>query len=89
MCASNSNTIYQLVRAESLSIYMDHDTESALVSNRCDWDISSFLEWKDTMHKSLQTFGMRNKEFQFRKCINSSSYDILPGKLLKLTVSQS
>ncbi|XP_076670615.1 intermembrane lipid transfer protein VPS13A isoform X2 [Andrena cerasifolii] len=65
VCASNSNTIYQLVRAESLSIYMDHDTVSALVSNRCDWDISSFLEWKDTMHKSLQTFGMRNKEFQF------------------------
>ncbi|XP_053983322.1 intermembrane lipid transfer protein VPS13C-like [Hylaeus volcanicus] len=65
VCSSNTNTIYQLVRAESLSVYMDHDTESSLPSNKYDWDISSFLEWKETMHRSLQTFGMRNKEFQF------------------------
>ncbi|XP_076243831.1 intermembrane lipid transfer protein VPS13A [Calliopsis andreniformis] len=65
ICSSNTNTIYQLVRAESLSVYMDNDTESSLTSNRCCWDISSFLEWKDTMYKSLQTFGMKNKEFQF------------------------
>ncbi|XP_076634172.1 intermembrane lipid transfer protein VPS13A isoform X1 [Colletes latitarsis] len=65
VCASNTNTIYQLVRAESLSIYMDHDTESSLPYNDYEWDISSFLEWKDIMHRSLQTFGMKNKEFQF------------------------
>ncbi|XP_078045899.1 intermembrane lipid transfer protein VPS13A isoform X2 [Augochlora pura] len=65
VCGNNVNTVYQLVRAESLSMYMDHDTESSLMSNRCDWDISTFLEWKNTMHKSLQTFGVGNKEFQF------------------------
>ncbi|XP_076222912.1 intermembrane lipid transfer protein VPS13A isoform X2 [Nomia melanderi] len=65
VCGSNINTVYQLVRAESLSMYMDHDTESSLMSNRCDWDISTFLEWKETMHRSLQTFGVGNKEFQF------------------------
>lgn len=54
---------------------MDKDTESSFINNRSDWDVSSFLEWKDTMYKSLQTFGMRNKEFQFRKCANSSSRD--------------
>ncbi|CAL7940918.1 unnamed protein product [Xylocopa violacea] len=65
VCASNLSTIYQLIRAESLSIYMDHDTESAFTSNSCDWDISNFLAWKNTMYRALQTFGMRNKEFQF------------------------
>ncbi|KOX79049.1 Vacuolar protein sorting-associated protein 13C [Melipona quadrifasciata] len=65
VCGSNSNTIYQLIRAESLSIYMDHDSESALASTRCDWDMSSLLAWKTTMHRALQTFGMKNKEFQF------------------------
>ncbi|KAK9294042.1 hypothetical protein QLX08_011233 [Tetragonisca angustula] len=65
VCGSNSNTIYQLIRAESLSIYMDHDSESALASTRGDWDMSSLLAWKTTMHRALQTFGMKNKEFQF------------------------
>ncbi|XP_076375159.1 intermembrane lipid transfer protein VPS13A isoform X2 [Megalopta genalis] len=65
VCGNNVNTVYQLVRAESLSMYMDHDTESSLMSNRCDWDISTFLDWKDTMHRSLQTFGVGSKEFQF------------------------
>ncbi|XP_017890538.1 vacuolar protein sorting-associated protein 13C-like [Ceratina calcarata] len=65
VCAGNLSTIYQLIRAESLSIYMDHDSESAFTSNRCDWDMAAFFEWKNVMHQSLQTFGMRNKEFQF------------------------
>ncbi|CAK9828583.1 Intermembrane lipid transfer protein VPS13A [Anthophora retusa] len=63
--ASNSSTIYQLVRAESLSIYMDYDTESVLTSNNCEWDVTSFLAWKNTMYRALQTFGVRNKDFQF------------------------
>ncbi|CAK9815547.1 Intermembrane lipid transfer protein VPS13C [Anthophora plagiata] len=63
--ASNSSTIYQLVRAESLSIYMDYDTESVLTNNNCEWDVSSFLAWKNTMYRALQTFGVRNKDFQF------------------------
>ncbi|XP_047356214.1 vacuolar protein sorting-associated protein 13C-like isoform X2 [Vespa velutina] len=63
--STNSQTLYQLVRAESLSIYMDHDTESSLQSCPSKWDLASFLAWKGTMLKSLQTFGMRNKEFQF------------------------
>lgn len=45
---------------------MDHDTESSLQSCPSKWDLASFLAWKGTMLKSLQTFGMRNKEFQFR-----------------------
>ncbi|OAD54827.1 Vacuolar protein sorting-associated protein 13C, partial [Eufriesea mexicana] len=65
ICTNNLSTIYQLIRAESLSIYMDHDTESALTCIKCNWDISSFLAWKSTMHRALQTFGMKNKEFQF------------------------
>ncbi|XP_034193125.2 intermembrane lipid transfer protein VPS13A isoform X1 [Osmia lignaria lignaria] len=65
ICTSNLSTIYQLVRAESLSIYMDNNTESAFTNNGCDWDISAIFAWKSTMHKALQTFGMRNKEFQF------------------------
>ncbi|KAK2588797.1 hypothetical protein KPH14_001672 [Odynerus spinipes] len=63
--STNSQTLYQLVRAESLSAYMDHDTESSLQSCPSKWDFASFLAWKGTMLKSLQTFGMRNKEFQF------------------------
>ncbi|XP_014604811.1 PREDICTED: vacuolar protein sorting-associated protein 13C-like [Polistes canadensis] len=63
--STNSQTLYQLVRAESLSIYMDHDTESSLQNCPSKWDFASFLAWKGTMLKSLQTFGMRNKEFQF------------------------
>lgn len=64
VCATNSQTVYQLIRAESLSVYMDHDTESCInVSGS--WDMPSLLAWKDTMHRALQTFGMRNKEFQF------------------------
>nr|XP_012154530.1 PREDICTED: vacuolar protein sorting-associated protein 13C isoform X3 [Megachile rotundata] len=65
ICTSNSSTIYQLVRAESLSIYMDNDTESALINNGYCWDISAIFAWKSIMHKALQTLGMRNKEFQF------------------------
>ncbi|XP_024221985.1 vacuolar protein sorting-associated protein 13C [Bombus impatiens] len=65
VCASNLSTIYQLIRAESLSIYMDYDTESALTSTQCDWNMFSLLAWKSTMHRALQTFGMKNKEFQF------------------------
>lgn len=67
VCASNLSTIYQLIRAESLSIYMDYDTESALTSTQCDWNMFSLLAWKSTMHRALQTFGMKNKEFQFCK----------------------
>ncbi|KZC14473.1 Vacuolar protein sorting-associated protein 13C, partial [Dufourea novaeangliae] len=65
ICGNNTNTIYQLLRAKSLSVYMDHDTESCLTNNRNGWDMSSFLEWKDTMHRSLQMFGVGNKLFQF------------------------
>ncbi|XP_026299715.1 vacuolar protein sorting-associated protein 13C isoform X2 [Apis mellifera] len=65
VCTNNLSTIYQLIRAESLSIYMDHDTESSFTNIKHDWNISNFLAWKNTMHRALQTFGMRNKEFQF------------------------
>lgn len=64
VCATNSQTVYQLVRAESLSVYMDHDTESC-INVQGNWDMSSLLAWKITMHRALQTFGMNNKEFQF------------------------
>lgn len=64
MCATNSQTVYQLVRAESLSVYMDHDTESC-INMQSNWDMSNLLAWKITMHRALQTFGMKNKEFQF------------------------
>lgn len=66
---NNLSTIYQLIRAESLSIYMDHDTESSFINIKHDWNISNFLTWKNIMHRALQTFGMRNKEFQFCKLI--------------------
>ncbi|XP_011865236.1 PREDICTED: vacuolar protein sorting-associated protein 13A-like isoform X2 [Vollenhovia emeryi] len=64
VCATNSQTVYQLVRAESLSVYMDHDTESC-INVQGNWDMSNLLAWKITMHRALQTFGMKNKEFQF------------------------
>lgn len=48
---------------------MDNNTESAFTNNGSDWDISTIFAWKSTMHRALQTFGMRNKEFQFRKFI--------------------
>lgn len=67
VCTNNLSTIYQLIRAESLSIYMDYDTESSFTNIKHDWNISNFLAWKNTMHRALQTFGMRNKEFQFCK----------------------
>ncbi|KAG7205210.1 hypothetical protein KM043_018296 [Ampulex compressa] len=65
ICASNSHTVYQLIRAESLSVYMDHDTESSLRCSISNWDLPTLLAWKGTMHRALQTFGMRNREFQF------------------------
>lgn len=46
---------------------MDYDTESSFTNIKHDWNISNFLAWKNTMHRALQTFGMRNKEFQFCK----------------------
>ncbi|XP_077263954.1 intermembrane lipid transfer protein VPS13A isoform X2 [Temnothorax americanus] len=64
VCATNSQTVYQLIRAESLSVYMDHDTESC-INVQGNWDLSTLLAWKITMHRALQTFGMKNKEFQF------------------------
>ncbi|XP_012533549.1 vacuolar protein sorting-associated protein 13A isoform X2 [Monomorium pharaonis] len=64
VCATNSQTVYQLIRAESLSVYMDHDTESC-INVEGNWDMSTLLAWKITMHRALQTFGMKNKEFQF------------------------
>ncbi|XP_070527175.1 intermembrane lipid transfer protein VPS13A isoform X2 [Cardiocondyla obscurior] len=64
VCATNSQTVYQLIRAESLSVYMDHDTESC-INVQDNWDMSNLLTWKLTMHRALQTFGMKNKEFQF------------------------
>ncbi|KAL6266414.1 hypothetical protein P5V15_003265 [Pogonomyrmex californicus] len=64
VCATNSQTVYQLIRAESLSVYMDHDTESC-INLQSNWDMSNLLAWKITMHRALQTFGMKNKEFQF------------------------
>ncbi|XP_025991463.1 vacuolar protein sorting-associated protein 13A isoform X2 [Solenopsis invicta] len=64
VCATNSQTVYQLIRAESLSVYMDHDTESC-INVQGNWDMSNLLAWKITMHRALQTFGMKNKEFQF------------------------
>lgn len=64
VCATNSQTVYQLIRAESLSVYMDHDTESC-INIQGNWDMSSLLSWKIMMHRALQTFGMKNKEFQF------------------------
>lgn len=64
VCATNSQTVYQLIRAESLSVYMDHDTESCLnVQNN--WSMPDILAWKSAMYRALQTFGMKNKEFQF------------------------
>lgn len=65
VCATNSQTVYQLIRAESLSVYMDHDTESC-INVPCNWDMPNLLAWKSAMHRALQTFGMKNKEFQFR-----------------------
>lgn len=64
VCATNSQTVYQLIRAESLSMYMDHDTESC-INIQGNWDMPNLLAWKSAMHRSLQTFGMNNKEFQF------------------------
>ncbi|KAG5314184.1 VP13A protein, partial [Acromyrmex insinuator] len=64
VCATNSQTVYQLVRAESLSVYMDHDTESC-INMQGNWDMSNLFAWKITMQRALQTFGMKNKEFQF------------------------
>lgn len=64
VCATNSQTVYQLIRAESLSVYMDHDTESC-INVQGNWDMSNLIAWKITMHRALQTFGMKNKEFQF------------------------
>jgi len=64
VCATNSQTVYQLIRAESLSVYMDHDTESC-INVQGNWDMSNLLAWKIAMHRALQTFGMKNKEFQF------------------------
>lgn len=64
VCATNSQTVYQLVRAESLSVYMDHDTESC-INIQGNWDMPNLFAWKSAMHRSLQTFGMKNKEFQF------------------------
>ncbi|XP_020288636.1 vacuolar protein sorting-associated protein 13A-like isoform X2 [Pseudomyrmex gracilis] len=43
---------------------MDHDTESCLnVQNN--WSMPDILAWKSAMYRALQTFGMKNKEFQF------------------------
>ncbi|EZA49615.1 Vacuolar protein sorting-associated protein 13A [Ooceraea biroi] len=64
VCATNSQTVYQLIRAESLSVYMDHDTESC-INIQGNWDMPNLLAWKNTMHRALQTFGMKNREFQF------------------------
>nr|XP_012219129.1 PREDICTED: vacuolar protein sorting-associated protein 13A-like isoform X1 [Linepithema humile] len=64
VCATNSQTVYQLVRAESLSVYMDHDTESC-INIQGNWDMANLIAWKSTMHRALQTFGMKNKDFQF------------------------
>lgn len=64
VCATNSQTVYQLIRAESLSVYMDHDTQSC-INVQDNWDMPNLLAWKSAMHRSLQTFGMRNQEFQF------------------------
>ncbi|XP_043273461.1 vacuolar protein sorting-associated protein 13A-like isoform X2 [Venturia canescens] len=60
-----ATSVYQLIRAESLSLYMDPDAEPSLPNYPEKWEFSNLLEWKTIMNRSLQIFGMNNKDFHF------------------------
>lgn len=62
-----STSVYQLIRVESLSLYLNPNGSSSLPFYPKIWDFTNLLAWKAVMHRSLRTFAINSEEFQFRK----------------------
>ncbi|XP_053597427.1 intermembrane lipid transfer protein VPS13A [Microplitis demolitor] len=60
-----STSVYQLIRVESLSIYLNPNGNPSLPSYPKIWDFTNLLAWKAVMHRSLRTFAINSEEFQF------------------------
>ncbi|XP_046422194.1 vacuolar protein sorting-associated protein 13A-like isoform X1 [Neodiprion fabricii] len=63
--ATNSTSIYQLMRAESISVYLDPKAETCLPEYPTKLELAKLLSWKNVMHQALQTFSINNQDFQF------------------------
>ncbi|KAK0164246.1 hypothetical protein PV328_002894 [Microctonus aethiopoides] len=63
--AVTSTSIYQLIRVESLSLYLNPNAAPSLPNYSKIWEYSNLLAWKTIMQNSLRTFAMNNDEFQF------------------------
>ncbi|XP_044592317.1 vacuolar protein sorting-associated protein 13A-like isoform X2 [Cotesia glomerata] len=60
-----STSVYQLIRVESLSLYLNPNGSSSLPFYPKIWDFTNLLAWKAVMHRSLRTFAINSEEFQF------------------------
>lgn len=67
--ATNSTSIYQLMRAESISVYLDPKAKTCLPEYPTKWELAKLLAWKNMMHRALQTFSINDQDFQFRMYI--------------------
>lgn len=67
--AVTSTSIYQLIRVESLSLYLNPNAAPSLPNYSKIWEFSNLLAWKTIMQNSLRTFAMNNDEFQFGNLI--------------------
>ncbi|XP_011303575.1 vacuolar protein sorting-associated protein 13C [Fopius arisanus] len=60
-----STSIYQLIRVESLSLYLNPNGSPSLEFYPNPWDFQNLVEWKAIMHRSLRTFSINTEEFDF------------------------
>ncbi|KAF7991246.1 hypothetical protein HCN44_002808 [Aphidius gifuensis] len=60
-----STSIYQLIRIESLSIYLNPNGTPSLPVYPRNWDFTNLITWKEIMHRSLKTLTINNEEFKF------------------------
>lgn len=60
---------------------MDPQSECALRNNPAFWDFESIVDWKDTMRRSLQKFGLNDQEFQFCKLLLNITFKQFNSKL--------
>ncbi|XP_028982314.1 vacuolar protein sorting-associated protein 13A [Diachasma alloeum] len=60
-----STSIYQLIRVESLSLYLNPNGSPTLEFYPSNWDFQNLVEWKAVMHRTLRTFSINSEDFEF------------------------
>lgn len=60
-----SSSIYQLIRVDSLSLYLNPNGSPSLEFYPNVWDFQNLVEWKAIMHRSLRTFSINGEDFEF------------------------